>query len=48
MTTPINPYFIPTIRANCSNPRVEPTPLPIIEPIEPVLEIPKKASAQKR
>ena len=23
MTTPINPYFISTIRANCSNPRVE-------------------------
>ncbi|CAB4441827.1 unnamed protein product [Rhizophagus irregularis] len=48
ITTPINPYFIPTIRANCSNPRVEPTPPPIIDPIEPVLEVPKNASAQKK
>jgi hypothetical protein len=45
MTTPINPYFIPTIRANCSNLRVEPTPPPIIEPIEPGLEVPKNALA---
>ena len=47
INTPINLYFILTIRANCSNPRVEP-PSPIINPIEPVLEVPKNASAQKR
>ena len=47
MTTLINPYFILTIRANYSNPRVEPTPSPIIDPID-VLEVPKNASAQKK
>ena len=30
MSTPINPYFIPTMRANYSNPTVEPTPLPLL------------------
>ena len=48
MTTPINLYFIPIIRANYSNPRVKLTPPPIIDPIEPVLEVPKNASAQKK
>jgi hypothetical protein len=48
MTTPINPYFISTIKANCSNSRVEPTPPLIIDPIKPVMEIPKNALAQKK
>jgi hypothetical protein len=49
MTTSINSYFIPTIRANCSNPRVEPTFLPINDSIKPVMEISKNASsAQKK
>jgi len=49
MSTPINPYFIPTIRANCSRPTVEPThPLPTVDPVEPILEISKNTSAQKR
>ena len=49
MSTSINPYFIPTIRANCSRPTVEPThPLPTVDLVDPILEISKNASAQKR
>ena len=49
MSTPINPYFIPTTRMNYSRLIVEePTPPPIIDPIEPMLEIPKNASTQKK
>jgi hypothetical protein len=48
MATPINLYFIPTIRANYSKPTVkEPSP-PVVDPIEPILEISKNASAQKK
>src|SRR5688572_3313168 len=50
MSTPINPYFIPIVRANYSNP-TRPTvePLIVINP-EPVLEIPKigRASCRER
>jgi len=44
MSTPIiNPYFIPTTRMNYFRPIVEePTPPPVIDPIESMLEISKK------
>ena len=49
ITTPIHPYNIPTIRANRPKPILETvSPLPIISPVEPILEISKNATAQRK
>src|SRR3990170_563986 len=49
ITTPIHPYNITTIRANRPKPILETvSPLPIISPVEPILEISKNATAQRK
>src|SRR6266542_4370614 len=49
ITTPIHPYNIPTIRANRPKPILETvSPLLIISPVEPILEISKNATAQRK